>query len=98
MSYVITEICVATCDTACANVCPVDAIHGPLPIQEIVTLSAEERARRHPRLQLFIDPEACICCSHCVAECPVDAIFDEDDLPADHAEARAANAAFFMGR
>lgn len=29
---------------------------------------------------LYIDPEECIDCEVCVAECPVDAIFHEDDL------------------
>ena len=32
---------------------------------------------------LVIDPEECIDCQLCVAECPVDAIFDEQDLPDD---------------
>ena len=31
---------------------------------------------------LVIDPDACIDCAACVAECPVSAIFDEADLPA----------------
>ena len=30
---------------------------------------------------LVIDPEACVDCDLCPAECPVDAIFEEDDLP-----------------
>ncbi|MGU9978293.1 MAG: ferredoxin FdxA [Candidatus Oxydemutatoraceae bacterium WSBS_2016_MAG_OTU14] len=30
---------------------------------------------------LVIDPEECIDCTLCVPECPVDAIFAEDDLP-----------------
>ena len=30
---------------------------------------------------LFINPEECIDCQACVAECPVEAIFHEDDLP-----------------
>ena len=32
---------------------------------------------------LVIDPEECIDCSLCVPECPVDAIYSEDDLPED---------------
>ena len=32
---------------------------------------------------LVIDPEECIDCTLCVPECPVEAIFDEDDLPED---------------
>lgn len=30
---------------------------------------------------LVIDPEECIDCTLCVPECPVDAIYAEDDLP-----------------
>ena len=30
---------------------------------------------------LVIDPEECIDCGACVPECPVEAIFDEDDVP-----------------
>lgn len=30
---------------------------------------------------LYIDPDECIDCQQCVAECPVEAIFHEDDVP-----------------
>ena len=30
---------------------------------------------------LVIDPEECIDCDVCVPECPVDAIYSEDDIP-----------------
>jgi len=32
---------------------------------------------------LVIDPEECIDCTLCEPECPVEAIYPEDDLPAD---------------
>ena len=32
---------------------------------------------------LYIDPDVCIDCSACIPECPVQAIFEEDDLPDD---------------
>jgi ferredoxin len=32
---------------------------------------------------LVIDPEECIDCTLCEPECPAEAIFPEDDLPAD---------------
>lgn len=35
---------------------------------------------------LYINPEVCIDCNCCVAECPVDAIFVDADLPADKQE------------
>ena len=31
---------------------------------------------------LWIDPEECIDCGACVPECPVNAIYPEDDVPA----------------
>tara|TARA_R110000868_G_scaffold192822_1_gene437410 strand:- start:86 stop:352 length:267 start_codon:yes stop_codon:yes gene_type:complete len=31
---------------------------------------------------LVIDPDACVDCDLCPAECPVEAIFEEDELPA----------------
>lgn len=41
---------------------------------------------------LVIDPDECIDCNLCVPECPVDAIFAEDDLPADKHSYLALNA------
>ena len=32
---------------------------------------------------LYIDPESCIDCEACFVECPVEAIFHEDDVPAE---------------
>src|SRR5438132_356853 len=32
-------------------------------------------------MQLYIDPEACIDCEACVAECPVGAIFHDTNVP-----------------
>ena len=31
---------------------------------------------------LYIDPDSCIDCEACVPECPVEAIFREDEVPA----------------
>ncbi len=41
---------------------------------------------------LVIDPETCIDCSLCVPECPVEAIFAADDVPADQRDFIALNA------
>lgn len=95
MTYVIAEPCVATCDTACVDVCPVDCIHGPLSPAELAVLPPPERARRVHGLQMFIDPEACTCCGACASVCPVSAIFDEDDLPARWQGYRELAEAFF---
>lgn len=41
---------------------------------------------------LVIDPDECIDCTLCVAECPVEAIYAEDDVPADQQHFTALNA------
>lgn len=41
---------------------------------------------------LVIDPEECIDCSLCVAECPANAIYAADDVPADQQRFIALNA------
>lgn len=41
---------------------------------------------------LVIDPDECIDCTLCVAECPVNAIYAEDDLPAEQHHFIALNA------
>jgi ferredoxin len=40
---------------------------------------------------LVIDPDECIDCTLCVPECPVEAIFAEDDVPDDQKEWIARN-------
>jgi ferredoxin len=41
---------------------------------------------------LVIDPEECIDCTLCEPECPVQAIYPEDDLPADQQNFTELNA------
>ena len=70
MTYVIAEPCIGTKDTACAEVCPVDCIH---PTKDADDFDKHE--------MLYINPDECIDCGACVPECPVEAIFDENELP-----------------
>ena len=49
-------------------------------------------AFREGEQMLYIDPIDCIDCGACLPECPVDAIFPEDDVPADQREFVALNA------
>lgn len=75
MSYIIGNKCVSVCDTACAKVCPVDCINGPIKVDgmgtEVQNLSKEELKGK----QLYINPDVCIDCGACLPECPVDAIY-----------------------
>jgi ferredoxin len=41
---------------------------------------------------LVIDPDECIDCTLCVAECPVEAIYPEDEVPEDQKEMISFNA------
>lgn len=41
---------------------------------------------------LVINPDECIDCAVCIAECPVGAIYDEKDLPAEFAHFLELNA------
>jgi ferredoxin len=44
---------------------------------------------------LFIDPQECIDCGACVDPCPVDAIYAEEDLPAEWTAYTAINKLYF---
>lgn len=49
-------------------------------------------AFREGENMLYIEPETCICCEACVPECPVEAIFHEDNVPAEWRDYIALNA------
>ena len=84
MTYIIAEPCIDVKDAACVDVCPVDCIH-PLPtVEEFETVN-----------QLYIDPEECIDCGVCEPECPVEAIFMEDDIPEQWEHFLQINADYF---
>jgi ferredoxin len=84
MTYVITEPCIGTLDTSCADVCPVDCIH-PAPGEE-----GHERTTI-----LYIDPSECIDCDACVEACPVDAPMSEGDVPDQWAAFTEINRAYY---
>jgi NAD-dependent dihydropyrimidine dehydrogenase PreA subunit len=74
MSHIITQACIGVCDTACVEVCPVDCIH---PTKD------EWKTQEKEGRQLYINPDECIDCGACLPECPVEAIFTEEDIPSD---------------
>ena len=47
---------------------------------------------------LVIDPEECILCCLCIAECPVNAIYAADEVPPQEESFIAINAEFFKGK
>ena len=87
MDHVITGLCQDTKDQSCVEVCPVDCIH---PAQ---SLDGDEAFEATP--QLYIDPDVCIDCGACVPECPVGAIFMEEDLAPEDQQYIEINAAFY---
>ena len=80
MAYYITETCIDVKDTSCVEVCPVDCIH---PID----------GEGEP--MLYIDPDECIDCGACEPECPVEAIFAEEDMPDDQDRFVEINTKYF---
>jgi NAD-dependent dihydropyrimidine dehydrogenase PreA subunit len=47
---------------------------------------------------IFIDPDECIDCGACEPECPVNAIFPEDSVPAEWAQYTPVNALWFKDK
>jgi ferredoxin len=70
MAWVITRLCRDCLDMSCVEVCPVDCIYE--------RTGADRETFPN---QLFIDPEECIDCGVCEAECPWEAIFQDEEVP-----------------
>ncbi|MDH6224218.1 MULTISPECIES: ferredoxin [Streptomyces] len=47
------------------------------------------------RRALYIQPDECVDCGACEPVCPVEAIYFEDDVPAEWGDHRGSNADFF---
>jgi NAD-dependent dihydropyrimidine dehydrogenase PreA subunit len=72
------------------EVCPVDCIHPA------TNIDGEDAF--NTTTQLYIDPNVCIDCGACVPECPVEAIFMDDELPDEFKEYAQINADYYKGR
>ncbi len=82
MTYIITDAC--TKDANCVAVCPVDCIHPK-----------EDEPDFETATQLYVNPDECIDCGACPTECVSDALFAEDDLPAEANRFIEINKAYF---
>ena len=80
MTFVIAQPCIDVKDKACVDVCPVDCIH-PTDGEDVE--------------QLYIDPDECIDCGACEPECPVEAIFEEEEVPSEWSSFIKKNYDFF---
>ncbi len=79
MTYIITSQCERVGD--CAPICPTDSIHFV------------EGNSDWP--YYYINPDTCIDCGACMAECPTEAIYPEEDVPAEYADDIQKNYDFF---
>ena len=87
MTFVITDPCINTKDTACVDVCPVDCIHP-----------RKDEPEFEQATMLYIHPDECIDCGACVPACPVAAIYDApDSTPASQKALIEANAVYRAG-
>lgn len=86
MTFVITPPCRDLKDSGCIDVCPVDCIHPRYDAPEFQSVR-----------QLYIDPSECIDCGACLPACPVNAIFEEDELPDRWHDSLEENRRWFEG-
>jgi NAD-dependent dihydropyrimidine dehydrogenase PreA subunit len=91
MPFIITKACEGVCDTACVDVCPVDCIH---PTKEEWPAKGYDPANLAGKM-IYINPEECIDCGACEPACPVQAIFPEDEVPADMVSYIGKNKAYY---
>jgi len=87
MTFIITDPCIGTKDTACVDVCPVDCIHPK-----------KDEPEFEQTTMLYIHPEECIDCGACVPACPVTAIYDSpDSTPSSQKDLIEANLVYRNG-
>lgn len=79
MSFIIGNKCVDCMDMGCVSVCPVDCIHGPISVDGSASEVERDGREAYPDGQLYINPDLCINCGACVPECPVDAIYRDEE-------------------
>ncbi|MCS6961983.1 MAG: ferredoxin family protein [Deltaproteobacteria bacterium] len=97
MTFVVTSKCLGVKDRSCVEVCPVDCFYdlrkpslnkrfniNPKKLNwhdDIPILEEGEFDTSLDWGMLVINPDECINCGACVVECPVDAIFEDIEVP-----------------
>ncbi len=82
MAYVVTDACIK--DFVCVAECATASI-APL----------ESDAAAATVSQVYINPDECIDCGNCASLCAQNAIYADNELPADKAEFAEKNRAYF---
>lgn len=79
MTFVITRACLGSKDRSCVEVCPVDCFY------DVRKKSYNDKYQKPPKGDdvgmLMINPDECIDCGACEAECPVNAIYQDSNVP-----------------
>ena len=74
MAHIIAQPCIGVKDTAW---------QWRFALLSCIHPTKDEAGFWRARYALYIDPDTCIDCGLCVDECPVTAIFPQEDLPAE---------------
>jgi len=79
MAFVVTKNCLGVKCRNCEEVCPVDCFldNADASLNERFQIAAKNGDTG----LLVINPKECLHCGACSVECPVDAIFPDDDIP-----------------
>jgi NAD-dependent dihydropyrimidine dehydrogenase PreA subunit len=82
MAFVVTDACIK--DFVCVAECSTAAIAPMVSDPAAATVT-----------QVYINPDECIDCGNCASLCAQNAIFSQDELPADKAPFADKNRAYF---
>jgi NAD-dependent dihydropyrimidine dehydrogenase PreA subunit len=80
MAYVVTQACIGTKDRSCVEVCPVDCFYD-IRKKELNDEYGKDPKRAGDFGMLVIHPDECINCGACETECPVEAIYEDSEVP-----------------
>ena len=88
MTYVVTWRCLGTKDRSCVEVCPVDCFYDirKKKYNDKYGVPVEGQDGEAHVGQMMIHPDECINCGACVSECPVEAIFEDSEVPEEYLE------------